>query len=67
MTTVAIIGAGDIGGACAHALALGDRAGNIVVVDKVASVAAGKALDIRQSGAIEYETPPSWTRCVTIC
>lgn len=54
MTTVAIIGAGDIGGACAQALAARDRVGGIVVIDKATNVAAGKALDLRQSGAIDF-------------
>jgi malate dehydrogenase len=52
MTTVAIIGAGDIGGACAHALAAYDRVRRIVVIDAAVNVAAGKVLDIRQAGAI---------------
>ncbi|MBI3047533.1 MAG: hypothetical protein HYY76_04415 [Acidobacteria bacterium] len=52
MTTVAIIGAGDIGGATAHALAASDRVGRVLLVDPAGSVAAGKALDIRQAGPI---------------
>ena len=52
MTTVAIIGAGDLGGAVAQALAAGERVGRVVVIDAAASVAAGKALDIQQSGAV---------------
>ena len=52
MATVAIFGAGDIGGACAHALAEADRVDHIVVIDAAANVAAGKALDIQQAGAI---------------
>jgi malate dehydrogenase len=53
MATVAIIGAGDIGGACALALAQGDRVAHILVIDPAEKVAAGKALDIQQSGAID--------------
>ena len=53
MPTVCIIGAGELGGAVAHALARGERVARVVLVDDAASVAAGKALDIQQSGAIE--------------
>lgn len=52
MATVAIIGAGDIGGACAHALAAHDRVGHILMIDPAVNAAAGKALDIQQAGAI---------------
>jgi len=52
MTTVAILGAGDIGGACAHALAARHRVGRILVIDSAVKAAAGKALDIQQAGAI---------------
>lgn len=51
MSTVAILGAGEIGAACAHALAAADHVRRIVLVDDAA--AAGKALDIQQSGPIE--------------
>jgi malate dehydrogenase len=58
MRTVAIIGAGDLGGAIAQALAARDRAGRLLIVDAAGSAAAGKALDIRQMGAIEgFQTP----------
>ncbi len=53
MATVAIIGAGEIGGACAHALAASDRVSDILVIDQAARAAAGKVLDIQQSGAID--------------
>jgi malate dehydrogenase len=53
MTTVCIIGAGELGGAVAHALARGERVGRVVLIDATGSVAAGKALDIQQSGAVE--------------
>jgi malate dehydrogenase len=52
MRTVAIIGAGDIGGACAHALAARDHVSQILVIDTAANAASGKALDIRQSGVM---------------
>src|SRR4029453_5901380 len=42
----------DIGAACAQALASRDRARRILLIDSAASGAAGKALDIQQSGAI---------------
>ena len=52
MATVAIIGAGDIGGACAQALSAGDHVSHLFVIDTSAKAASGKALDIQQSGAI---------------
>jgi malate dehydrogenase len=52
MTTVAIIGAGDIGGATAQALASADRISRILLVDPAHGAASGKALDIQQSGAV---------------
>jgi malate dehydrogenase len=52
MTTVAIIGAGPLGGAAARALAAGDRISRLLLVDEVAAVAAGKALDLQQCGAV---------------
>jgi len=52
MSTVAIIGAGSIGGACAEALAGSDRVSGIVLIDAMGKVASGKALDLQQSGAI---------------
>lgn len=52
MTTVAVIGAGDIGGAAAQALAASDGVGRVLIVDASAKVASGKALDIQQSGAV---------------
>ncbi len=52
MATVAIVGAGDIGGASAHALAAHDLAGHILLIDAAVNAAAGKALDIQQAGAI---------------
>ena len=53
MTTVCIIGAGDIGGAIAHALARGERVSRVLLIDADGKVAAGKALDIQQSGAVD--------------
>ena len=53
MTTVSIIGAGDVGGACAHALARRDVVSRVLLVDGTARVAAGKALDIQQSAPVD--------------
>jgi malate dehydrogenase len=53
MSWVAIIGAGDLGGAVAQALAARDRVRAVLLVDGSGNAAAGKALDIRQSGAID--------------
>ena len=52
MCLVAIIGAGEIGGAVARALASRGRVGAIRLIDDNAQVAAGKALDLMQSGPI---------------
>lgn len=53
MTTVAIVGAGEVGGAAAHALAAGGDVRRLRLIDREASAAAGKALDILQAGSIE--------------
>jgi len=53
MTTIAILGAGELGGSIAHALARRERVGRVLLIDEAGSVAAGKALDIQQAGAIE--------------
>src|SRR5262245_6427760 len=53
MREVAIIGAGELGGACAHALARADVARTITLVDDKGRVAAGKALDISQAAPVE--------------
>jgi malate dehydrogenase len=52
MTTVAIVGAGDIGGATAQALAACDRVHRVWLVDATADAAEGKALDLQQAGAV---------------
>ncbi len=52
MSLVAIIGAGEIGGAAARALAARGRVDAIRLIDDNAAAAAGKALDLRQSGPI---------------
>lgn len=53
LTTVSILGAGELGGSIAHALARRQSAARVRIVDAAARVAAGKALDIQQSGPIE--------------
>jgi malate dehydrogenase len=53
MQHIAIIGAGGLGGALAHALARSDLAAGIRLVDETGRVAEGKALDITQAAPIE--------------
>src|SRR5574341_2537612 len=53
MRSVAILGAGEIGGAVARALAEREVARTICLVDAAAQVASGKALDIAQSGPVD--------------
>ena len=60
MATAVILGAGDLGGATARQLAAIDLVSRIIIVDDLANVAAGKALDIAQSGPIDgYHTAMS--------
>ncbi len=47
MQRVAIIGAGELGGATAHALARSNLVRSITLIDETRRVAAGKALDRR--------------------
>ncbi len=57
MSTAVILGAGEIGGALARQLAALDLVGRIVIVDDLANVAAGKALDVAQSAPVDgYHT-----------
>ena len=57
MSTAVILGAGDIGGALARQLAALDIVNRIVIVDDLANVAAGKALDVAQSAPVDgYHT-----------
>ena len=53
VSTVCIIGAGELGGACAHALARNERVRRVLLIDEAGGVAAGKALDMQQAGAID--------------
>lgn len=66
MVSVAVIGAGELGGAVAHALAAADAAHRVILIDSAAALAAGKALDIQQSGAISgFHTELSGTDDLT--
>lgn len=53
MSTVAIIGAGPLGGALARTLARRQRAGEVRLIDPEGRIAEGKALDILQSSPVE--------------
>jgi malate dehydrogenase len=53
MHRVAIIGAGELGGATAHALARSHLVRSITLIDETRRVAAGKALDIAQAAPVE--------------
>jgi malate dehydrogenase len=52
MSVAAILGAGSLGAAVAQALAARARFRDVHIIDEREEVAAGKALDLRQSGAI---------------
>ena len=53
MSIIAILGAGTLGGALAHKLAARERVRVVRLIDPASGVAAGKALDIQQAGAVE--------------
>ncbi len=53
MQHVAIIGAGELGGATADALARSNLVRSITLIDETRRVAAGKALDIAQAAPVE--------------
>jgi malate dehydrogenase len=53
MAEVAILGAGPIGAAVAQALASRGRVRAITLIDAAVSAAAGKALDVMQSGPVD--------------
>lgn len=66
MSTVVVLGAGEIAGALARQLAALDLVSRIVLVDDLATVAAGKALDVAQSGPVDrYHTALSGTSDVS--
>jgi len=52
MAAVCIIGAGELGAAVADALARAERVPNVLLIDAAGAIAAGKALDIQQAGAV---------------
>ena len=57
MPFVAILGAGPLGGALAYALASRGRFDEVRLIDPEKTLAAGKALDILQSGPVDgYST-----------
>ena len=58
MIDVAIIGAGELGGSLAHVLARREIVRRIQLIDRSGQIAAGKALDIMQTGPIEGFTTP---------
>lgn len=53
MKVVAIIGAGELGGALAYTVARRERVDQVRLIDEAAGIAAGKALDIQQAGPID--------------
>ena len=53
VSIVAILGAGTLGGAIAHKIASRGRFNAVRLIDPAAGIAAGKALDIQQSAAVE--------------
>ena len=53
MREVAIVGAGELGGLVAHALARRNAAGLVRLIDDSGRVAEGKALDISQAAPVE--------------
>jgi malate dehydrogenase len=52
MSLVAVVGAGEIGGAVARALAMRARVGTVRIIDEHGALAAGKALDLLQAGPV---------------
>jgi len=57
VSTLVILGAGDLGGALARQLAAADVVSTIVLVDEAGAAAEGKALDIRQASPVDrYST-----------
>jgi malate dehydrogenase len=68
MREVAIIGAGELGGAMAHVLARRNFVRSIALIDESGRVAAGKALDIAQAAPIEgFATQLTGSTDVSVC
>src|SRR5262245_25280769 len=66
MQSVAIVGAGALGGAVAHTLARCDVVRRITLIDESGRVAEGKALDISQAAPVEgFATQLTGTTDVT--
>jgi malate dehydrogenase len=61
MATVAILGAGPLGGTIAFTLALGDRCSTVLLIDDADDVAKGKALDISQACPIAHVDTRVWS------
>ena len=53
MTTISLIGAGQIGGTLAHLIGLKELANEVVLFDVASGIAKGKALDIAQSSSVD--------------
>src|SRR5215471_6277985 len=53
MDRIAVLGAGELGGLLAHALARRTLAHDIFLIDESARIAEGKALDIMQAAPVE--------------
>jgi malate dehydrogenase len=67
MREIAIIGAGELGGAVAHALARRDLADLVRLIDDDGRVAEGKALDLTQAAPVEgFATQLSGSTDMTI-
>ncbi len=63
---VCIIGAGELGGAVAHALARGERVRRVLLIDEAGTIASGKALEIQQAGAVDgFHTRLDGTQDIT--
>jgi malate dehydrogenase len=66
MMDVAIVGAGELGGALAHVLARREIVRRVQLIDPSGQIAAGKALDIMQTAPIErFSTPVAGTTDIT--
>ena len=66
MSTIVILGAGDLGGSLARRLAAADLVHRVVIVDEAANVAVGKALDIAQAAPVDrYSTSVTGTADVS--
>jgi hypothetical protein len=53
VTSFVVLGAGELGGEVARAMAAGGAAQRVTIVDEAGDIARGKALDISQAGPVE--------------